>query len=103
MVLPMNKFWSCVRALLPFDHKLDALAKFVHNITINRSKPDPKVVEALFAAGYNEANLVDIIMVIGDKFYLQFYPRGYQYSNRLSACTSIRIECEYNSNQNKYY
>ena len=55
-----------------FDRKLDALAKFVHNITVNRSKPDPEVVEGLFAAGYNEANLIDIIMVIGDKFISNF-------------------------------
>ncbi len=55
-----------------FNPKLDALAKFVQNITVNRSKPDPEVVENLFAAGYTEANLVDIIMVIGDKFISNF-------------------------------
>ena len=55
-----------------FDPKLDALATFVRNITLNRSKPDAEVVEALFAAGYNEANLIDIIMVIGDKIISNF-------------------------------
>lgn len=55
-----------------FDTKLDALAKFVKNITENRSKPDAEAVEALFAAGYNNANLIDIIMVIGDKFISNF-------------------------------
>lgn len=55
-----------------FDAKLDALAKFTKNIVINRSKPDAEVVEALFAAGYSEANLVDILMVIGDKFISNF-------------------------------
>jgi len=55
-----------------FDSKLDALAKFVQNITINRSKPDQEVVDALFEAGYTEANLVDIIVVIGDKFISNF-------------------------------
>lgn len=55
-----------------FDAKLDALAKYVQNITINRGKPSAAVTEKLFAAGYNEANLVDIIMVIGDKFISNF-------------------------------
>lgn len=55
-----------------FDSKLDALAKFVQNITINRSKPSPEVVDALFEVGYNEANLVDILMVIGDKMISNF-------------------------------
>ena len=55
-----------------FDPKIDALAKFVKNITVNRSKPDPEVVAALFAVGYNEANLIDIIMVIGDKIISNF-------------------------------
>ena len=55
-----------------FDPKLDALAKFVHNITVNRSKPDPEVVEPFFAAVYNEANLVDTLVVIGDKFISNF-------------------------------
>ena len=55
-----------------FDARLDALARFVKNITMNRSKPDPEVTEAFFAAGYSKANLVDVIMVIGDKFISNF-------------------------------
>ncbi len=55
-----------------FDTKIDALAKFVHNITVNRSKPDPEYVEALFNAGYNKANVIDILMVIGDKMISNF-------------------------------
>ena len=55
-----------------FDSKLNALAQFVKNITLNRSKPDAAVTEALFKAGYNEANLIDIIIVIGDKFITNF-------------------------------
>ncbi len=60
------------RAEINFDAKYDALAKFVQNSVINRSKPDAEVTEALFDAGYNEANLVDIIMVIGDKMISNF-------------------------------
>lgn len=56
-----------------FDAKIDALAKFVKNITINRGKPAPEATEALFAAGYNDANLVDILIVIGDKIVSNFF------------------------------
>ena len=55
-----------------FDEKIDALARFVRNITINRSKPDAEVVENLFAAGYTKANLIDILLVIGDKVISNF-------------------------------
>ncbi len=55
-----------------FDAKLDALAKFVKDATIKRGKPAAEVVENLFAVGYNKANLVDILIVIGDKIISNF-------------------------------
>ncbi|MFM9950644.1 MAG: carboxymuconolactone decarboxylase family protein [Saprospiraceae bacterium] len=55
-----------------FDAKLDALAKFVKEATINRGKPSKAVIENLFAAGYDNANLVDILIVIGDKIISNF-------------------------------
>ncbi len=55
-----------------FNPKYDALSKFVADTTINRGKPDSKAVENLLAAGYNEANLVDIVIVIGDKVITNF-------------------------------
>lgn len=50
-----------------FDAKLDALARFVRDTTINRGKPAAASTQALFEAGYDEANLVDILIVVGDK------------------------------------
>lgn len=50
-----------------FDVKLDALVKFAKEITVTRGKPSADTTEALFSAGYNEANMIDIIIVIGDK------------------------------------
>ena len=55
-----------------FDAKLDALAQYVQNATINRSKPDVEVVDAFLSAGYNEENLVDTILLIGDKTITNF-------------------------------
>ena len=65
-----------------FDTKLDALAKFAKNITVNRSKPDTEVLENFFNAGYTKENLVDAIIVIGDKFI----------SNFLHGATNIPID-----------
>ncbi|MBL4709841.1 MAG: carboxymuconolactone decarboxylase family protein [Flavobacteriales bacterium] len=50
-----------------WDTKLDALAKYVKSASKNKSKPSKKSIGNLFKAGFNKANLVDIILVIGDK------------------------------------
>lgn len=55
-----------------FNDKLDALARFVKDITINRGKPADEATEALLNAGYTKGNLVDIIVVIGDKIISNF-------------------------------
>lgn len=55
-----------------FNEKFDALAKFVKNSVENRSHPSTEVVDNLLAAGYDKANLIDIIMVIGDKTISNF-------------------------------
>ena len=56
-----------------FNEKFDALAKFVKETTINRGKPSHTTVDALFAAGYDKANLVDILIVIGDKIISNYF------------------------------
>ncbi len=63
------------KAEITFDAKFAALAEFVKETTTNRGKPSAQTTEKLFAAGYNEANLVDIVMVIGDKI-ISNYLRG---------------------------
>jgi uncharacterized peroxidase-related enzyme len=55
-----------------FDAKFDALARFVQDTTINRGKPSAASVDNLLAAGYTQANVVDILMVIGDKIISNF-------------------------------
>lgn len=50
-----------------FDTKLDALAKLTKNIAVNRGHADAAVVDAFFAAGWTNENLVDTIVTIGDK------------------------------------
>ena len=55
-----------------FDNKLNALANFTRNITINRGKPSAEAKAQLLAAGYTEANVIDILVVIGDKIITNF-------------------------------
>lgn len=50
-----------------FDAKLDALARLVKNIATERGHADPARVQAFFDAGWTQENLVDVIVVIGDK------------------------------------
>ncbi len=50
-----------------FDSKLDALAKFTASVVANRGKATEESKNNFFAAGYNEANLIDVVIVVGDK------------------------------------
>jgi len=50
-----------------WDAKLDALARLVRNIAVNRGHADQALVDAFFAAGWTKENLVDAIVAIGDK------------------------------------
>ncbi len=50
-----------------FDKKLDALARLTRDIVERRGHADAERVEAFLAAGWSKANLVDAIVIIGDK------------------------------------
>ncbi|HEX7814040.1 carboxymuconolactone decarboxylase family protein [Dyella sp.] len=50
-----------------FDAKLDALARLVKDVAVQRGHADPAPVDAFLAAGWTQENLVDVIVVIGDK------------------------------------
>jgi alkylhydroperoxidase family enzyme len=50
-----------------FDAKLDALARLVHDMVVSKGHPDQARVDAFLAAGWTKGNLVDAIVVIGDK------------------------------------
>jgi uncharacterized peroxidase-related enzyme len=65
-----------------FDAKLDALAQVVRSIASNRGKADSAALDRFFAAGYNEGNLVDAIVIIGDKII----------TNYLHAATQIPVD-----------
>ena len=50
-----------------FDPKLDALARLVHATVASHGHPNADAIAAFFAAGYTAENLVDVVLVIGDK------------------------------------
>jgi uncharacterized peroxidase-related enzyme len=50
-----------------FDNKLDALAKLAKNITENRGATSTEVLENFFEAGWTKENLIDTIVLVGDK------------------------------------
>ncbi len=65
-----------------FDAKFDALAKLVKNIASERGHADPAIRDAFFAAGWTQENLVDAIVVIGDKTI----------SNYLHSTTQVPVD-----------
>ncbi len=50
-----------------FDSKLDALAKFTLATVSNNGNASEEVKELFFEAGYDVANLIDVVLKIGDK------------------------------------
>jgi uncharacterized peroxidase-related enzyme len=50
-----------------FDSKLDALVRFTKSVVENRGRATTQAKDAFFAVGYTEANLIDVVIVIGDK------------------------------------
>ena len=55
-----------------FDQKLNALANFTKEATINRSKPSLAAIQQFLEAGYTQEQLVDTIIIIGDKMISNF-------------------------------
>jgi len=50
-----------------FDDKLDALARFTLSVVTTNGDATNETKEAFFNAGYSEANLIDVVIAIGDK------------------------------------
>ncbi len=55
-----------------FDNRVSALTNFVESVVINRGKPSLDKIEALYAEGFTKENIVDILVLIGDKTVMNF-------------------------------
>jgi uncharacterized peroxidase-related enzyme len=65
-----------------FNDKFDALARLTASIVNQKGRAEKDSVEGFFAAGYTEANLIDLIIAIGDRII----------SNYLHNLTGIEID-----------
>ena len=70
------------RGRASFDTRLDALARFVREVAEERGHVSAQVTDAFLGAGWTQANLVDAIMVVGDKTI----------SNYLHSVTKIPVD-----------
>jgi uncharacterized peroxidase-related enzyme len=50
-----------------FDPSLDILVKMARDLTVKRGHIAPALVEEFLKAGYSKENLVDVIMLVGDR------------------------------------
>ena len=50
-----------------FDSKLDSLVKFTASVVQNKGNASAEVKNAFFDAGYSEVNMIDVVILIGDK------------------------------------
>jgi alkylhydroperoxidase family enzyme len=55
-----------------FDNKLNALVALSRNFVVTGGKPDTQLVENFYNAGYTQENLIDLILVIGDKVFTNY-------------------------------
>lgn len=62
-----NEILELRAGVASFDSKLDALAGLAKNLTENRGGTDTAVVEKFFNQGWTKENLVDTIVLVGDK------------------------------------
>src|SRR5690606_8719795 len=73
-----------------FDKKLDALVKLAKQLSENRNAGDGTLVAAFFEAGYNQENLVDMIVHIGDRTISNILHAVTQVPNEFPLAKSIR-------------
>lgn len=57
-----------IRALnITFNEKFAALAQLTAEVVNNKGNVNPETRDLFFAAGYSEANLIDVVMLVADK------------------------------------
>lgn len=61
------------KAEISFDERYDALAKFVKDVAVNRGRPSEESYNNFFDAGYTKSNLIDVMIIIGDKMISNYF------------------------------
>jgi uncharacterized peroxidase-related enzyme len=78
-----------------FDDKYAALATFVQETAIRRGRPSTEAIDDFYAAGYNNANLVDVMIVIGDKTISNYLHNITQIPVDWPAVPQLHVELAY--------
>lgn len=65
-----------------FDAKFDSLARLAKSVAEHRGHAEQSVINSFFAAGWTKENLVDAIVIVGDKTI----------SNYLHAVTKVPVD-----------
>ena len=65
-----------------FDPKLDALVKLAKDITETKGHPSAERIDGFMAAGYAQNDIVDLVLLVGDKII----------SNYLHSITQIPVD-----------
>jgi len=70
------------RGGVSFDAKLDALALFTKEVTLNKGKASQAALDNFFAAGYTNESIVDTLLIISERTF----------SNYLNAIVNVPID-----------
>ena len=54
------------------DARLNALVQVAKEVVENKGHVTPQTLEAFYGAGYTDGNLVDVIMLVGDKVIMNY-------------------------------
>lgn len=77
------------KADITFDAKFDALAKLVKGIVIGRGRVHDSLKIEFFEAGYSESQLIDIVLLIGDKTISNYIHNLAQFEIDFPAAATI--------------
>ena len=72
--------------------KLNALAKLTREISENKGRIADSTLDAFYAAGYNDGNLVDVILQISDKIAMNYLHNLTQIPIDFPLATELRPE-----------
>ena len=75
-----------------FDSKLDALAKLTASVVEHKGKASQTTKSAFFEAGYTEENLIDTVIVIGDKVISNYIHNLANFAIDFPIATELELE-----------
>lgn len=74
---------------LSSNAKFDALAKFTALVVENRGKVSAEGKEAFFEAGYTEVNMIDVVVLVGDKIISNYTHNLAEFAVDFAAAPSL--------------